>query len=98
MKITVDKALLNRLENLAKLKFDEQERSVIATELDKILTMFDKLSELDTSDVEPLMHITDEVVPLRQDIPQQEISQEQALSNAPAQDGNFFQVPKFVEA
>ena len=61
-----------------------------------MLLFVDKLNELDTSSVEPLIYMTDETNVLREDIMQQNISQKEALKNAPKKDSDYFKVPKMV--
>ncbi|HEV9038544.1 MAG TPA: Asp-tRNA(Asn)/Glu-tRNA(Gln) amidotransferase subunit GatC, partial [Puia sp.] len=56
----------------------------------------EKLGELDTTGVEPLLHMSPETNVLRDDIPQASISRQEALSQAPATDGIFFEVPKVI--
>ena len=57
----------------------------------------DKLKELDTTGVEPLLHMSTNRDVLRQDLPGSMLSQEEALSNAPDHDGTFFKVPKVIK-
>ena len=65
-------------------------------DLNNMLLFVDKLNELDTSSVEPLIYMTDETNVLREDIMQQNISQKEALKNAPKKDSDYFKVPKMV--
>jgi len=56
----------------------------------------DKLNELDTTGVEPLLHMTDNANILREDKVQGSVSREEGLKNAPDTDGIFFKVPKVI--
>jgi len=56
----------------------------------------EKLNELDTTGVEPLLHMSDEINVLRQDEIKGSISREDALKNAPLHDEQFFKVPKVI--
>jgi aspartyl-tRNA(Asn)/glutamyl-tRNA(Gln) amidotransferase subunit C len=56
----------------------------------------EKLSELDTTGVDPLLHMGHEMNVLREDRPQGSVSREDALSNAPDTDGIYFKVPKVI--
>jgi aspartyl-tRNA(Asn)/glutamyl-tRNA(Gln) amidotransferase subunit C len=51
------------------------------------------LSEIDTEGVEPLIYISAEVNVLRVDEIKHEVSQENALKNAPQKDSDYFKVP-----
>ncbi|MNY80761.1 aspartyl/glutamyl-tRNA amidotransferase subunit C [compost metagenome] len=57
----------------------------------------EKLNELDTENVEPLVYLTDEVNAFRPDVVKQEITHTEALKNAPDADENFFKVAKVIE-
>ena len=57
----------------------------------------DKLNELNTEGVEPLLHMTDAINVLREDEVKGSISREEALKNAPDTDGTFFRVPKVIK-
>ena len=92
----VNDALVDKLAHLARLKFDASEKEEIKTDLQKMIAFIDKLNELDLSDVEPLLHMSDEVNVLREDEVKGSISREEALKNAPMHDDNFFKVPKVI--
>ncbi|HQS06538.1 MAG TPA: Asp-tRNA(Asn)/Glu-tRNA(Gln) amidotransferase subunit GatC, partial [Daejeonella sp.] len=53
-------------------------------------------NEVDTEGVDPLVYMSDEVNVLREDLVKYEISREEALKNAPKQDGKFFRVAKVI--
>ncbi|MEZ4932426.1 MAG: Asp-tRNA(Asn)/Glu-tRNA(Gln) amidotransferase subunit GatC [Saprospiraceae bacterium] len=94
--MTVDRNLILKLENLAKLELSEMERSKLTSDLNNILSMVEKLQELDTTGVEPLVYINEEVNRLREDVISNQVSQNAALSNSPDQDGTYFRVPKVL--
>lgn len=56
-----------------------------------------KLNELNTDGVEPMVHVVEVPVPLREDRVTNEANTEALLQNAPAREGDFFQVPKIIE-
>lgn len=93
----VDKALISRLEKLARLQLAPAEQEKFAGDLTQILHMVDKLRELDTTGVEPLVYLNNEVRALREDAVGHQLTQAEALQNAPKQDGQFFRVPKFMD-
>ena len=92
----VDEKLISRLEHLARLELSKKERAQIQQDLNNILVMVEKLNELDTKNVEPLVYINEEGNVWREDKVDNQISREKALSNAPDQDGTFFRVPKVI--
>ena len=94
----VDEQLVLRLEKLARLQLSEEEREVIQGDLNKILGMVDKLKEIDTDNVEPLVYMNEEVNVLREDVVKNQVPREDALRNAPAEDGTYFKVPKVIQS
>ena len=95
--MTVDRNLILKLESLAKLELSEEERTKLGGDLSNILSMVEKLQELDTTDVEPLIYINEEVNKLRADKVKNQVSQQEALKNAPDSDGTYFKVPKVLK-
>ena len=93
----VDNALVDKLATLAHLQFNATEKESIKEDLQKMIGFIDKLQELDTTGVTPLMHMSDAVNVLRPDEPGAMLSQTQALQNAPQHDGQYFQVPKVIK-
>ncbi|GAB3828656.1 hypothetical protein GCM10028895_42460 [Pontibacter rugosus] len=66
-------------------------------DLNKILNWVDQLRELDTENIEPLIHMSEEVNVLREDEVRNTVSHEEALLNAPKKDSDYFRVPKVME-
>jgi len=93
----VNDALVDNLAKLSRLQFNEQEKEIIKKDLQRMIEFVDKLKELDTTGVEPLMHMSDSENVLREDKVQGSISREEALKNAPDSDGVFIKVPKVIE-
>jgi aspartyl-tRNA(Asn)/glutamyl-tRNA(Gln) amidotransferase subunit C len=92
----IDRDLILKLENLAKLELSEEERQRLGHDLTNILAMVEKLESLDTSNVEPLVYISDMENQLRNDEIKGQVSNEAALSNAPDANKPYFQVPKVL--
>ncbi|MBE2246554.1 MAG: Asp-tRNA(Asn)/Glu-tRNA(Gln) amidotransferase subunit GatC [Candidatus Competibacteraceae bacterium] len=88
---------VNRLAELAKLEFSESEASALLQDLNRILDFVNKLGELDTEGVEPLVYMNDEPCTLRADVVVEEITHEEALRNAPKKDSDYFRVPKVLD-
>jgi aspartyl-tRNA(Asn)/glutamyl-tRNA(Gln) amidotransferase subunit C len=81
---------------LARLELSDEEREGLTKDLSSILEMVEKLQELDTEGVDPLVYINEEVNILRADKIDKQVSQKDALKNAPDEDGTFFKVPKVI--
>ena len=89
----VNSKLIQDLSRLAKLKFDEQAAEKMKGDLDKIIGFVNKLSEIDTEGIKPLIYLSKEVNVLRLDEIKHEVSKENALRNAPQKDSDYFKVP-----
>jgi len=95
--MNVDKETLRKIAHLARLEFEAQAEARMLDSLSKILTWVEKLNEIDTSQVEPLTHLTDEVNVLREDQAGEPLAAERGLRNAPKHDSDYFRVPKVLE-
>ena len=93
----IDQKTVEKMAHLSRLELSEQESTKMVGDLSKILNWMDQLKELDTTDVQPLTHMSEEVNVFREDLVKNELSREKALRNAPSQDGEYFQVPKVIE-
>ena len=93
----VDDAMISKLASLARLRFDEAEQAVIKNDLQKMISFVNKMSEVDTSNVEPLLHMSQDVNTWRPDEKQVGIDRSEALKNSASQNGEFFLVPKVIK-
>lgn len=93
----VDQETLHKIANLARLEVQPHEEAELLASLNSVLTWMEQLNEVDTTGVEPLTHISDETNILREDIVGNHLPRQQALSNAPQHDEQFFEVPKVLE-
>ena len=93
----VTRELVEKLAFLARLNFTEAEKTEITEDLSKMIAFVDKLNEVDTTGVEPLIHLSSEVNVLREDITGGSISRQDALKNAPEILEDFFTVPKVIK-
>ena len=93
----VNNKLIEDLSRLAKLEFDEKSAEKMKADLKKIISFVDKLSEIDTEGVEPLIYLSEEVNVLRTDEIANEVSQKNALKNAPQKDSDYFKVPTVLK-
>ena len=93
----VNEALVDKLANLARLKFDKTEKEAVKNDLQKMIQFVEKLNELDTTGVEPLLHMSGNVNILRTDAVNGSIAREAGLKNAAAHDEYFFKVPKVIK-
>ena len=93
----VDVATVRRLAELSKLSFSENEENDMVDGLNEMIAFVDKLKELETAEVEPLVFMTNETNVLREDVIEAPITQAEALKNAPSKDMYYFRVPKVIK-
>ena len=92
----IDDQMIEKISRLAYLEFEEEEKEKIRQDLEQILTFVEKLKELDTENVEPLVYLSDKTDVLREDRMIPTLTTEEALLNAPEKSGPFFKVPKVI--
>ncbi|WP_342644432.1 Asp-tRNA(Asn)/Glu-tRNA(Gln) amidotransferase subunit GatC [Mucilaginibacter sp. CSA2-8R] len=93
----IDKDTVAKIAHLARLEVNEQETETLVGDMNKILDFMAKLNEVNTDNIEPLIYMTQEVNALRDDVVRQDITHQEALLNAPNQDGKHFLVAKVIE-
>ncbi|SFC03514.1 aspartyl-tRNA(Asn)/glutamyl-tRNA(Gln) amidotransferase subunit C [Flexibacter flexilis DSM 6793] len=93
----VDKSTIHKIAHLARLEFDPAAEAEMMKSMTTILDWMDKLNELDTTGVEPLIHLSAELNVLREDENKEPLPHERGLVNAPRKDSDYFRVPKVIE-
>jgi aspartyl-tRNA(Asn)/glutamyl-tRNA(Gln) amidotransferase subunit C len=91
--------------DLANLELTAEELPRMAHDLNAILGHIAQLSELDTSQVEPMAQVAEAlgIAPatsgetLRPDAIKPSVDRSAVMSQAPESDGRFFKVPKVIE-
>ncbi len=95
--MVTDKETLQRLAHLARLEFDEKTESEMLADINNLLTWVEQLNAVDTTGVEPLIHLSHEVNIMREDVVKEHLSKEKGLLNAPKKDSDYFRVPKVLD-
>ena len=95
--MSVDNETVRKVAFLARLKVEPEKLEETKIEFNNILEWEEKLGEVNTDNVEPLVSVNDEALTLRQDNITAGQMSEQILKNAPAQEFGYFVVPKVVE-
>lgn len=85
-----------KLAKLSRLSISEEEVPAVKGHLDKMLNHLDALKALDLSHVEPMTAVENGSTILREDVPVQGLSLEQAFANAPATENDHFAIPKVI--
>jgi len=95
MKITNE--TVEHIAHLARLEFEGTDKEAIRSDLERIVNFMEKLQEVNTENVEPLVFMSHEINRLREDKAEVTITQEQALKNAPKKDSDYFRIPKVLD-
>lgn len=95
MKVTEE--IVDHIAHLARLEFSGERKVAIQNDLERIIQFMDKLQEVDTENVEPLIFMTKEMGHLREDIPLNTLTQDEVLKNAPKKDSDYFRIPKVLD-
>ncbi|MBW4469112.1 MAG: Asp-tRNA(Asn)/Glu-tRNA(Gln) amidotransferase subunit GatC [Stenomitos rutilans HA7619-LM2] len=94
----LDREQVRKVAHLARLELTIDEETLLTTQLGDILGYFEQLNELDVAGVEPTTRAIDVSNVVRQDVLQLHPEREAMLESAPDRDGDFFKVPKIVNA
>ena len=90
----IDIKEVERIAELARLALTDEEKSLYAKQLAKIIEYFDELKAVDTTGIEPMAHALSMTNVLREDVVVPSLGCEVLLSNAPEREGSLFKVPK----
>ncbi len=85
-----------KLAKLSRLSVSEEEIPALKGHLDKMLNHLETLKALDLSNVEPMTGVENDATILREDVPMQGFSLDQAFANAPAVENDHFAIPKVI--
>lgn len=94
MRITLEE--VREVALLARLALDEAEAVRLRDELEAILGAVETVRAVDVEGAPPTTHAVPMDCPLREDVPGLELTQEEALQNAPRREETYFAVPRIV--
>ena len=92
----VDDKLVDQLATLARLEFTGEAKESIKKDLTQMLDFVEQLNKVNLDGVEPLVYITDSVNVLRDDLVEEHLTREQAMSNVSLKDSDYIKVPKVL--
>lgn len=85
-----------RIAALAKLELNPEELESLHHDLTKIISYIDQIRQVDTSGIVPQSQFIKAENVFRDDIVKPSLTKEQALSNAPDKDDDYFRVPRVL--
>jgi len=93
----VNDLLVTKLATLARLSFTEVEKESIKADLQKMITFVQKMDEVDTRNIEPLLHMGIQQNNWREDLVKGTCTKNEAFQNAAKHNNNFFMVPTVIQ-
>ena len=96
MKISQDE--VRHVARLARLALEDQDLDEMAGQIGTILEYMETLNRVDTTAVKPTTHaVSAAITPVREDVTGEHLPRDQALANAPQEDGASFVVPRVID-
>ena len=81
---------------LARIELRDEERELFARQFKTIINYFHIIDEVDTTGVEPTLHVLKLTNALREDIVAKSLLTETALANAPNREKKYFKAPRII--
>lgn len=95
--MALNQQTIQNLSWLARLKLPAEREGKILNDLQSILDWVEQLKQVDIEGVEPLVSVTQDIAPMRQDVVTEGGQQADLMANAPESVQGFYVVPKVVE-
>ncbi len=94
MMAEIDRETVKHLSQLCRINCTEKEIEKLQVDLKEILSYIDQINEVDTDNVPPCLHVSEDVFNvMRDDVSGPSISRDFFLTNAPAHIGSMISVP-----
>ncbi|MCI5065346.1 Asp-tRNA(Asn)/Glu-tRNA(Gln) amidotransferase subunit GatC [bacterium] len=89
---------IEKLATLSRLTLEQDERKELRTKINSVIKYFQKLEELDTTEVEPLSHVHGQQNTFRADTCRETGALGEAIrQGVPDRSGNFIKVPLVID-
>jgi aspartyl-tRNA(Asn)/glutamyl-tRNA(Gln) amidotransferase subunit C len=95
MRISIEE--VEKMASLSMLYVSDEDKKMLQSSLESILSHAQRLNELDTENVEPTTYILKQQNVYREDQTTRKQSREELLRNAPEKEDGYFIVPQVVE-
>ncbi len=93
----ISKKDIRYVAHLSRIALSDSEEELFVHQLSDILSYIEKLNQLNTDNVDPLVYTTNTFNVFREDALEKPLAIEDAQSCAPSTMGAFFKVPKVIE-
>ncbi len=88
---------VEKVAKLARLTFTESEKEKMISEMNQMLTYFEKIAELDTDNVPATSHIASTKNVMREDVISPSYDRELLFKSAPDTEKGYFRVPRVIK-
>lgn len=93
----INKDEVKKVAILSRISLKEDEADEFTKQLGSILDYMNKLNELDVEDINPAFHVVEFNNVFRDDKVKASLILDEALKNAPKEEGAFFKVPRIIK-
>ena len=93
----MDKEVLRRLEKENQLQLTDAQKETVLAFLQEQHSQLEKLSAIDTENVERMVHVLPINTVVREDVAEQKFSRDDLQKGAPETMDGYWQVPRVVE-
>ena len=91
----INEQQIKKIAQLSRISLSKEEEQDFAQQISKIISWVEKLEEVDTNQVEPMLAVEQDL-PLREDEVKINNNSEDILKNSPKSQYDFYAVPKFI--
>jgi len=95
--MSINKEEIKKIAHLAHINVSQAELEQVEKKLVGILTLIEKMQEVNTDSIEPMSHALDINQPLREDKVTEKDIRDKSLSLAPHTEQSLFIVPQVIE-
>ena len=87
---------IEHLAKLARLKLTDAEKELFSKQMGTVIKYIEKLSELDTKNVEPTAHVLGLNNVFRDDAVKKSLTAQDPINDSPAHSKGHYEVPKII--
>ena len=95
--MSINKEEIKKIAHLARITVSQEELEQVEKKLVRILTLIEKMQEVNTDSIDPMSHALDINQPLREDKVTEKDIRDKSLSLAPHSEQSLFIVPQVIE-
>ena len=95
--MSINKEEIKKIAHLARITVSQEELEQVEKKLVGILTLIEKMQEVNTDSIDPMSHALDINQPLREDKVTEKDIRDKSLSLAPHTEQSLFIVPQVIE-